>query len=402
MERPTWMKMWTALACAASLQASAQVVVSKPGDGKIPLDSSGFRSQGESAMGFQTVLQQDLIRSGWFSAAGAGRGQVRLLGSALEKRGELEVKIQAVHTGENKAYLSKAYREPLADARRMAHVIADEIIEAVTGKPGIFSTRITAVSDRSGRKEIYLCDGDGGGLIQLTRDQSVSLNPRWGPQAAEIVYTGYLKGFPDVYRIILASGARDRVAGYPGLNMGADISPDGNRVALILSKDGNPELYVKDLRGGRLIRLTQTGKANEASPRWSPDGKRIVYVSDQAGRPQLYMIQAMGGRPERLTVRGTENAAPDWGPNGWIAHSSRLGGQYQIMMIHPDTREVRQISSGAGDWEDPSWARDGRHLVCARKLGRQSQLYILDTLGDPPIGLSNLPGNWYSPDWSPK
>ena len=93
--------------------------------------------------------------------------------------------------------------------------------------------------------------------------------------------------------------------------------------------------------------------------------------------------------------------APDWGPNGWIVYSSRLGGQYQIMAIQPETQEVRQISTGYADWEDPSWARDGRHIVCSRTQEGRSKVYILDTKGDAPLGLLDQSGDWFSPSWSP-
>ena len=104
------------------------------------------------------------------------------------------------------------------------------------------------VGNRTKNKEIYLCDPDGQGLVQLTKDGKISLAPKWGPDGNTIVYTSYLKGYPDVYSIDLGTGSRNRLAGYPGLNTGADISPNGREVALILSKDGNPELYVKKLR----------------------------------------------------------------------------------------------------------------------------------------------------------
>ena len=379
----------------------AQVHVVKSAGGKSSVDFSGFTAHGTHATEMRDALKADLIRSGWFNEVGAGHGDIRLIGSCKEKRDALDVTIQAVDTAQGKYYISKAYKNSVKEARRLAHVISDEIVEAVTGSKGVASTRVIMVGNRSGKKELYLCDADGHNAIQLTQDKSVSIVPRWGPKGQQITYTSYLKGFPDVYRITLSSGDRDRLAGYPGLNMGGAISPDGRKLAVVLSKDGNPELYIKDLSSGRLTRLTKTGYANESSPSWSPDGRRLVFVSDQAGRPQLYIMSVNGGNPSRLTVRGSENVSPDWGENGWIAYSSRMGGQYQIMAIQPDSKEVRQISTGYADWEDPSWGRDGRHVVCSRTQNGRAQVYILDTKGDAPIRLLDQSGDWFSPAWSP-
>ena len=53
------------------------------------------------------------------------------------------------------------------------------------------------------------------------------------------------------------------------------------------------------------------------------------------------------------------------------------------------------------DYEDPSWAPDGRHVACTRTVNHKAQVYILDTKGDEPIALTNYRGDWYSPSWSP-
>jgi Tol biopolymer transport system component len=37
------------------------------------------------------------------------------------------------------------------------------------------------------------------------------------------------------------------------------------------------------------------------------------------------------------------------------------------------------LTQGPGDWESPSWAADGRHLVCSRTLDGQTRLMLVDT-----------------------
>ncbi len=393
------------LLCAMGLPSvsPAQVRITKSPGEKSTIDLSGMIvAPPPAAQLFQQTLQSSLSRSGWFMMGRAGQSEVRVLGSADVRGQSINVECSVFSTGSRQQLMNKSYRHDAADARRLAHRVADDIIEAVTGQKGISSTRIVMVGTRSGKKELYVCDADGGNLIQLTQDHSIAVRPRWGPQGDKIIYTAYIQRFPDIYMIDVPTGRRSVVSNFSGLNSSAAISPDGRDVALILSKDGNPELYVMNLSSRRVTRLTHTPSAAESSPSWSPDGRRLVYVSDQAGRPQLYIISRDGGRPERLTSRGSENVAPDWGRNGWIAHSSRLGGKFQVAIIHPDTREVRPVPNQTyADYEDPSWAPNGRHIVCSRKENYRSTVYILDTLGDPPIRLIEHGGDWYSPAWSP-
>ncbi|MBN1557200.1 MAG: PD40 domain-containing protein, partial [Lentisphaerae bacterium] len=323
-------------------------------------------------------------------------------GEAATRGDILDVRCDVRHRTDGRRYLARRLSENPRLARRAAHRLADEIVAAVTGKPGIAATTIALIGVQNGTRDLYLCDADGEGMRRVTRDRAVCLSPAWTPDAQALVYTSFHRGFPDVYRIDLQSGSRVRLAGFPGLNAAADVSPDGRAIALTLSKDGNPELYVMDLRSRYLSRQTRTRYAAEASPSWSPDGNRIVFVSDRSGSPQLYIMRRDGGPHERLSYRGTENVSPDWGPHGEIAFTSRRDGRYNVYVIDPATRAERAVGGTGADFEDPSWAPDGRHLVCTRTAAHHTEVYILDTLGDPPLRLTALAGEWHFPAWSPK
>ena len=391
-----------ALTLAGATAARAQDVrVRKTGGEKSAFDFSGLAAEATpAAREFATVLRTSLLRSGWFAAAAPGRGEYRLTGAIAARGDGLDARLELFETGSARRVLGKRYAVEPGSTRRRAHEVADEIVRETTGRPGFAASRLAVIGRRGAAKELFVCDSDGAGLRQITRDNTLSLYPRWSPDGARIVYTSYLRRAPDVLMLELATGRRVRLSGFAGLNAGGAFSPDGRYSALILSRDGNPELYVKRLADGALTRLTNTPRAAESSPSWSPDGREIVYVSDLSGRPQLYVVGRDGGAPRRLTARGAENVAPDWGPDGRIAHAARLGGVYQLCVTHPGTGETQQLALDYADWEDPSWARDGRHLAAARRAGGRSAVYLVDTMGDPPIALLEE-GEWFSPAWSP-
>ncbi|HMP77443.1 MAG TPA: hypothetical protein PKE12_14195 [Kiritimatiellia bacterium] len=392
------MKCWIiGLVLLAATAGSAQVTVVKGAGQKSSIDWSAYQAQDGVGQLFIKVLSDDLLRSGWFSRGTPGQAELALTGQA----GAGGVQAIVFNRGAGRQVYGKRYPMNPQEVRRLAHVVADEIVEAVTGKKGMAAGRLALVGTRTGKKEIYLMDADGQGLQQLTRDNAVSITPNWGPGGRQLVYTSYLKGFPDIFLIELATGARRRIAHYSGLNTGGAISPNGREIAMILSRDGNPELYIRNLDGGELIRLTRTLRAAEASPSWSPDGRQIVYVSDQAGSPQLYIVGRDGGNPRRLTSRGSQNVAPEWGANNIIAYSSLFGGRWNVSIIDPAGLEPRQITPGDADYEDPSWAPNGRHLAAARSIRYASRVVLLDTMGDPPVVLTDYPGDWTAPAWAP-
>jgi TolB protein len=168
---------------------------------------------------------------------------------------------------------------------------------------------------------------------------------------------------------------------------------------MVLSKDGNPDLYTMNLRGGGVTRITRTPRVAEASPSWSPDGNKLIYVANATGLPQLYLTGLSGGS-KRMTFQGNENIAPDWGTAG-IAYSSRREGRYTICVYDPSNGRDSQITTDLSDYEDPSWAPDGRHIAAGRTAGYHSDVYLLDVMGDSPVRLTAQKGEWYSPAWSP-
>ena len=380
--------------------AQSDVVVTKAAGDRAAIDFAGFTAGGANGALFLQVLKNDLYRSGWFQVTPTA-GEYSVRGSFTESGGRIEVQASVLKAPGAASVLSRKWPGGRADVRMLAHKVSDDLVKALTGKEGFAQSRLALVGTRTGRKELYLADSDGANLTQLTRDRSISLFPRWSPDNRSLVYTSYVNRFPDILRIDLASGARRKLAAFRGLNTGGAFSPDGRQVAMVLSKDGNPELYVMNLADSSLTRLTRTPQANESSPSWSPDGRQIVFVSDAAGvsRPQLYIIDRAGGAPRRVTSRGPQNVSPDWGPDGRIAFSSIAGREYALCVLDPRTLEVTTIAHDASSYEEPSWARDGRNIACQRTIRYQSGICLIDSVHKEKVMLLDEGGDWYSPAW---
>lgn len=386
-----------ALLAGSSVLAERVIDITGKGQGKISINLGSFKTGSDAASrSFLAVLKADLNRSGYFSVSSSG-GAVNVLGQAVTGS-QIKADVHVYKASNRQKFLGKAYSASANAYRSLAHKVADEIVYAVTGKKGMASGRIAVVGNRTGRKELYVCDMDGKGMRQITKDRSIVVGPRWTPDGKNLTYTSYKRGYPNVFM----TGRRDPITRYGGLNASGAVSPDGKQMAVILSMSGNPELWIVSARSGKPVRrLSSTKRGNEASPCWSPDGNHICYVSDVSGRPQIYIISKNGGRPTRLTSSGTENVAPNWGKNGYIAFCTRTGGRYRIAIANPKARSMRVLETDWADYEDPGWAPDGRHIVCSRTSSYRSSIYLLDTLKDSPVALISGSGDWYSPACSP-
>ncbi|AXA36440.1 tolB protein precursor [Candidatus Sumerlaea chitinivorans] len=284
------------------------------------------------------------------------------------------------------------------EERRLAHQIADDIITALTNRPGIFSSLICALVDREGgTKEVVVMEPDGGALRQLTNERALVATPTWGKNGAEIYYTSYRDNNPDLYGITL-NGQRFEISRRPGLNTAPSWSEAVQRIALSLSKDGNSEIYTMTRDGRDLQRLTNTPDADTA-PDWSPDGSQIVFTSDRGGRPQIYVMGSNGSNPVRISSQGYCDS-PAWSPDGTkIVYVVREGGEFNLYYVEVAEGIPIQLTRGQGDNRDPSWAPDSRHLVFSSNRSGSKDLYLMsiDTKVAHPIAR----GGYSSPSWGP-
>ncbi|MBP5510884.1 MAG: PD40 domain-containing protein [Kiritimatiellae bacterium] len=380
-----------AAVCFAADAPLIQVV--KKGSGKNVVSVSGIRTNGRNGKLFVQALTRDLDLSGWLKTGDGGsvtvRGEVADTGAGISS--QLMVQWPGKRFAWNRVSMGNA------EIRNQAHRLSDEIVKQIAGETGNAQSKIVFVNRKGPNKgDVYICDANGMGVSQVTHDNIACVGPRWSPDASSIYYTSFLRGYPEVYRLSLNPLGRKPLASFKGLNTGAAIAPDGRRAAIVLSYQGNPELYVLDLASGYLQRMTKTPRGSEASPAWSPDGASIAYVTDITGKPQIYLLNVATRRSVRLTYTGTENVNPDWNKKGQIVYASKRGGGFRIYTMTARGDGGSQSVDSPYDAEHPSWAPDGRHVVC----NARGALYILDTQGDAPVRLFNIPGNWMSPDWS--
>ncbi|HMD61588.1 MAG TPA: biopolymer transporter Tol [Opitutaceae bacterium] len=248
------------------------------------------------------------------------------------------------------------------------------------GLRGFFSSKLVFIGERTGHQEIYTSDLFFGDVKQVTRDRAIAMTPRWSPDGERIVYTSYFKsGAPDIYEIELGSYQRTTFVSFKGTNSGAHFSPDGRQAAMVLSGEGEPEVYVSNAYGRGVSRRTFSDTV-KASPCWSPDGTRLIFAMSPG--PQLYVMPASGGTPQRVSFgAGIYCAEPDWSranPDK-VVFTMRVGGNYQIGLLSLSTRHGAQVSHAPLDGVEPSWLPDGRHAVYTARTSATSRICILDT-----------------------
>lgn len=294
----------------------------------------------------------------------------------------------------------KRYRGGAAALPRMAHMLGNDLVRMVNGKPGIFLSSIAFASDRSGYFEIWLMDWDGTNQRQITRHNALSILPSLSADNERLVYTSFARGTSDMYIISRRGGARTRVATGLNLNTSATFSPISNDIAFVGSVAGNPDIYLVKDDGSNLRRLTHDSSI-ESTPEWSPNGRQISFTSGRSGSPQIYTMDAEGSNVQRISFEGEWNDDATWSPDGsQIAYTSRVNGRFQIRIADLANHQSR-ILAGEGSNEQPTWSPDGKWIAFQSNRSGSWQIYRMRVDGTDLLQLT-FNGENKDPDWSKK
>ena len=107
----------------------------------------------------------------------------------------------------------------------------------------------------------------------------------------------------------------------------ANVSPDGKRVAFVVSEPGDPNkpanardenIWIVPTDGSEPAHLFASSPKSENFPRWSPDGRWLAFLSDRGedGRAQIWLMRADGGDAEKLTDAKAGVSSFRWSPDG--------------------------------------------------------------------------------------
>jgi serine/threonine-protein kinase len=209
-----------------------------------------------------------------------------------------------------------------------------------------------------------------------------------------------------------AAGKTQLAIAKPGGYGAPALSPEGQRLALLVTESASRELWVYDLRRNTNTKLTFDGTL-KSSPVWTPDGRFIVFCTpagifwaraDGSGKPEPLTTSKIlqfpwsftpggnrlaffergldmrpndiwtlpieydgtglhAGKPEPFLQTPFSEMAPAFSPDGrWLAYQSNESGNYEVYVRpFPGGAGRRQISNDGGRF--PRWSHSGRELL---------------------------------------
>lgn len=234
----------------------------------------------------------------------------------------------------------------------LAHHIADQIYQTLTGIPGIFATKIAYVLVRyqKNHRPIYdlqIADSDGYNPQTVISSSAPIMSPAWSPDGKKIAYVSFENHRVTIYIVTLATGKRRPISQFKGINSAPAWSPDGSLLAVALSKGKtNANIYTINVATGKLTTITEDTAIN-TEPCFTANGKQLLFTSNRSGSPQIYRIDLKSRKIKRLTFTGNYNAHPSASTDGkYIIFLHRDNGSFAIAKQNLQTNAMTLLTDG--------------------------------------------------------
>lgn len=276
--------------------------------------------------------------------------------------------------------------------RSAAHKFVNAVILEITGKPGIFGSRI-AVSHKTGltSRDIIAMEMDGSGRETLVSNGSANMFAKW-VRGGRLLYTSFESGVPQIY---LGS---ERLTHDEYQYRSAEMSPDGSVIVASVDMGEQSDLVLLNPKTGEITRRLTETEWDEVSPTWSNGGNLLAYVSSKGGNPQIYIMNADGTGERRLTMAGNYNTQPKFGPGNKVVFSGMDGFLSDLFFVDMEGN-IARLTQGQGNNKDGSWSPDGRYLVFLSDRTGGWKVWIMTADGRWQFPISSDEGWFGTPDW---
>ena len=261
------------------------------------------------------------------------------------------------------------------------------------------------VSTGKGRTTCSFFMPDGKHFIYASTHEGNAACPPKPEPRADGKYVWPIYSDFDIYLADLNGKIKKKLTNSPGYDAEAVVSPDGKKIAFTSMRSGDLEIYVMDINGKNLKQVTNglgyDGGAffthdskrlifRSSRPKTEEDIK--IYkdlLKEDLVMPtamELYMVDIDGKNLKKLTDLGKANWSPYMHPSDDKVifssnHHATRGYDFQLYLLDLKTNEIEQITYESIFNAFPMFSPDGKKLVFSSNrngVGHDTNVFIAD------------------------
>jgi Tol biopolymer transport system component len=247
---------------------------------------------------------------------------------------------------------------------------------AVAGKPAPVHDPVFVVPGNNGNSELFVSKG---GALLTSR----------GGASSQLAWVDH-----DGKRVPITPEVRDYNS--------PSISPDGRRIAVVVTDQGHQDLWIYDLDTKTFSRLPAADAPS--SPVWTPDGSRVVYVGlGGKSRFAIWSQAADGGSPpqkitDALALTLAVNISPDGKSLVYVAFNNNSWDLFRAPLDSSSKASVPYLTSPANEIS-PFFSPDSKWLAYVSAESGRGEVYVR-SFPDPSSRLQVSAGGGNEPVWS--
>ena len=193
-------------------------------------------------------------------------------------------------------------------------------------------------------------------------------------EQTDFYYTSLTDFHPTIYKVNLATSHKTSVISSDGMAVCSDVSEDGNRLLLTLAPNGQPDIYLYDIRTNSKTRLTDYSGIDVSGQFMGAD--RIAFVSNRMGSPNIFTKKIGENAINQVVFEGKNNSTCST-YRDLLVYKAREGrGAFNLHLISLHNSAIRRLTS-SGDNDYPRFSHDGEAVLHIKHDGSRSMVGII-------------------------
>ena len=204
--------------------------------------------------------------------------------------------------------------------------------------------------------------------------------PKWAnKKQTAFYYTSLDAKKPTLKYLDIKKAKSKKIISSDGMMVCSDVSDDGKKLLLTMAPNGQPDIYLYDVKSFKTKRLTRYGGIDVSGQ--FVDNENIVFVSGRLGYPNIFSKKIGTKGVEQMVYYGKSNAACSV-HGEYIVYKARESSDafatntFNLHLISTKTDFIRRLTA-VGINEFPRFSRDGDAILFIKNYKAQSSVGII-------------------------